>query len=159
MSTELFTVNLEAENERLHNLHLERTRFTTKVLNELDDAKAEIERLRAERDHYRDKYFAAQAENERLREALDKACESSETSAQVGRGIDYQNGFERGKQTQRMTARAARAEALAALEPHDEAVSAWQCSAGHDFSSRGDGTAKCTGCGEIVDISETGAAR
>lgn len=29
----------------------------------------------------------------------------------------------------------------------------------HDFVSRGDGTARCKCCGEIADVSETGAAR
>lgn len=33
------------------------------------------------------------------------------------------------------------------------------CANGHDLVSRGDGTARCFNCGELADVSETGAAR
>lgn len=33
------------------------------------------------------------------------------------------------------------------------------CADGHDLVSRGDGTAKCADCGELADVTETGAAR
>ena len=33
------------------------------------------------------------------------------------------------------------------------------CAEGHDFVSKGDGTAKCADCGEQCDVSETSAAR
>ena len=43
---------------------------------------------------------ALNAENKRLWEALDKACEKIETQAKVGTSIDYANGFARGAQLQ-----------------------------------------------------------
>ena len=51
-------------------------------------------------------------DNERLRAALDKACETVETRPQVGRSIDYANGFNRGVQSQRLRAKFARDAAL-----------------------------------------------
>lgn len=61
-----------------------------------------------------------EAKNERLRAALDRACEAIETQPQVGRSIDYANGFRRGVQCQRIRAKFARDEALAAAEVGDE---------------------------------------
>ena len=34
-----------------------------------------------------------------------------------------------------------------------------KCVNGHDFVHHHNGTAKCTDCGELADITETGAAR
>lgn len=52
------------------------------------------------------------AKLKRLQAALDKACETIETQPQVGRSIDYANGFHRGVQCQRLHAKFARDEAL-----------------------------------------------
>ena len=52
------------------------------------------------------------AENKRLREALDEACEPIKTRARVGTRTDYANGVARGAQLQRMIAEAAREKAL-----------------------------------------------
>ena len=51
-------------------------------------------------------------EIERLRAALDAACETIETQPQVGRSIDYANGFRRGMQCQRLHAKFIRDKAL-----------------------------------------------
>jgi uncharacterized protein YerC len=57
-----------------------------------------------------------EAENQRLRAAVDAACESIETQSRVGRSIDYANGFMTGVQCQRLHAKSARDKALAAKE-------------------------------------------
>jgi len=49
-----------------------------------------------------------QARVEKLEGALDKACETIETQPKVGSSIGYANGFQRGVQSQRMRAWAAR---------------------------------------------------
>lgn len=41
---------------------------------------------------------------------------------------------------------------IAAVEAQDECLP-------HDFVNQGDGTAKCADCGELADVTETGAAR
>jgi hypothetical protein len=55
----------------------------------------------------------ARKEIERLRAALDKCCDESDPPRpQVGRSIDYANGFRTGVQCQRLRAFAARRKAL-----------------------------------------------
>ena len=41
-------MELKSENERLHTLHLQRTKLTTKVIKERDEAQDEVKRLTAE---------------------------------------------------------------------------------------------------------------
>ena len=94
--------------------------YVIQLIRMLDQHQERIEELQAELIQVRGLSAFRKDENERLREALDKCCETVETRPQVGCSIDYANGFSRGVQCQRLRAKCARDGALAAtLEDND----------------------------------------
>ena len=81
--------------------------------------RAEIEQQQELLEEFQEKSSALLAKSleqnkeiERLRAALDECCEVVETRPQVGRSIEYANGFRVGAQCQRLLARVARDKAL-----------------------------------------------